>query len=348
MSQAPKQRRARRRVVRTAGALVAVGLVAAVAAGATATATTAVPTLTLSHGEPCRAQACRATVTHYGDLATSIQVEVDWSARAGEFTADKTFRCTAPSTPDSIYTIVTPAPCRATSPVYRTSGYTHVAVRVTTADGTQATRRYGLLVRSGPRTRPGRPAPAPGARCHPVKAGEHCGPGNSRTTAGGAGTGKVSHAGWPAITGVFWIVQSAGRGRHTYTGGSRNDELLGHHGDDTVYGGPGRDVLWGDWDPAHNNTRQRDKLVGGAGNDWIYPSHGLNTIVAGPGDDTIIAYPGHGTIDCGPGHDRAQVRLGGAYRLRGCETVTNFCGFGQKPGGGCYKPGEKPAARRRR
>src|SRR4051812_39925253 len=109
-------------------------------------------------------------------------------------------------------------------------------------------------------------------RCEPRKAGEQCGEGNGRQTPGGIGTGKVSHAGWPKITGILWQVLDSGD--HRRTGTADNDELLGHHGDDTVVGGAGKDVLWGDWDPNNNTSAQSDVLRGGDGNDFLYPSHG--------------------------------------------------------------------------
>lgn len=165
-----------------------------------------------------------------------------------------------------------------------------------------------------------------------------CGPGGGRRTAGGGE--KVSHAGWPAITGIFWKVDDAGN--RAQTGGEANDELLGHHGDEQLDGAGGDDVLWGDWDPKGNRTGQRDTLDGGAGDDWIYPSHGRTTVRGGAGDDHVWAFYGRGTIDCGPGRDTIRVRMGGAFTTRHCEVVRNFCAFGSKPGGGCYKPGERP------
>ena len=44
-----------------------------------------------------------------------------------------------------------------------------------------------------------RAVPAPVRR-----SGEQCGPGNGRKTPGGGD--KVSHKGWPAITGILWMV----------------------------------------------------------------------------------------------------------------------------------------------
>lgn len=180
--------------------------------------------------------------------------------------------------------------------------------------------------------------------CLPHRAGENCGPGNGRQTPGGGE--KVSHVGWPAITGILWQV-IAPAGTHRKTGGPRNDELLGHHGDDTMDGGAGRDVLWGDWDPTGQPTSQHDVLRGGAGADWLYSGHGSNTIQGGPGNDHVWAYYGRGTIDCGPGFDTLRIRIGAPFAARNCERIKNFCAFGSKPGnqGGCYRPGERPRAR---
>lgn len=183
----------------------------------------------------------------------------------------------------------------------------------------------------------------PEAVCGPRRRGEQCGPGNGRKTRGGGE--KVTHKGWPSVTGILWkVLDSHG---HRKVGGPDNDELLGHHGSDRIFGGPGKDIIWGDWDRYANNTSQRDVLRGGAGNDWLYSSHGHNRIAGGPGRDYIWAYYGRGTIDCGPGNqDTVRVRLDNDYRIRNCERTKNFCGHGSKPGGGCYKPGEKPTARR--
>jgi hypothetical protein len=180
--------------------------------------------------------------------------------------------------------------------------------------------------------------------CEPRRAGEQCGPGNGRRTAGGGE--KVPHKGWPAITGILWKVLGSHNARKT--GGPDNDELLGHHGSDRIQGMAGKDVLWGDWDPKINNGRQRDVLRGGAGDDWIYPSHGRTVVDAGPGKDYVWAYYGSGTIDCGPGRDTARVRLETKFRLRNCERIRHFCAFGSDGKGGCKKPGEARAVGTRR
>ena len=180
--------------------------------------------------------------------------------------------------------------------------------------------------------------------CEAARSGEQCGEGNGRQTAGGGE--KVSHRGWPAISGVLWKVLDSQNS--TWGGGGDNDELLGHHGSDDITGGAGHDVLWGDWDPKNNTTRQRDVLRGGAGNDWIYPSHGTTTVKAGPGRDYIWAFYGKGTIDCGPGKDTVRIRLNGAFKVKGCETVNHFCAFGSDGHGGCKQPGARSLSARLR
>jgi hypothetical protein len=190
---------------------------------------------------------------------------------------------------------------------------------------------------------PSPPAQAGGDPCAAMSnASVQCGPGNGRQTVGGGE--KVPHTGWPRITGVLAkVLDSSSR---KLVGGPDNDELLGHHGSDTIAGAGGKDVLWGDWDPANNNTRQRDVLRAGPGDDFIYPSHGRTRVDAGPGNDFIWAFYGTGTIDCGAGSgDTARIRENGAFKTKNCERIQHFCQFGSKPNGDCRKPGETLAAR---
>jgi hypothetical protein len=301
----------------------------------------------------CVVDTCRVTVRYEQQLTESVRLDVDFDhvgAPDVAFRADREIRCAPSGSADEIYATAGLTSCALRSAsVYHTPGLTTVAVHVTGADGSDAYTSQRLRVvgaaRATTTSTPKRRGLVDVDGCLDVKIGENCGPGNSRKTGGGTGTGKVSHAGWPAITGVLWQVTSSGRGSHRRTGTKRNDELLGRHGNDTIGGGPGRDVLWGDWDPANNSTRQRDVLSGGSGADWLYTSHGANVVRGGPGNDYVWAYYGHGSIDCGPGFDTVRVRLGtNGYRVRNCERTKNFCSFGSKPGnqGGCYQPGERP------
>lgn len=219
---------------------------------------------------------------------------------------------------------------------------------------TSASRRYArialplgaLVLLAGSGAAAARAASDEGRCADRHTAGTNCQEGNGRKVAGGGG--KVSHKGWPAVTGLLWIAETAST--RTYDGTEQNDELLSHHASDTLNGGDGKDILWGDWDPGSNPTSQHDTLNGDGGADWIYTSHGTNTVRGGAGNDFIYAYYGHGTIDCGPGRqDRVKIRLGtGQYTVRNCETTLNFCAYGSIGGKRCAKPGEKKAARTQR
>ena len=311
------------------------------ALGAGAGAAQAAPSAAfdLRPSRPCVAGDCSAVLTYpLGGLLNAVRVEVDWDTRnsPGGFQPDDALSC-APPLPDADYE---PEPCEAESPLYRAAGTALVAIRVTDAiDGTQATGTLPLVVARAPVGKvavPGQRGAGPDA-CLPRQPGVQCGPGNGRKTSGGGD--KVPHNGWPAVTGILWkVLDSSGRKK---VGGAANDELLGHHGSDRLFGGAGHDILWGDWDPSNNNTHQKDVLDGGPGNDWLYPSHGSTVVKGGAGKDYVWAYYGRGTIDCGPGRDTARVKLNGPWKLRNCERVLHFCAFGSDGHGGCLKPGEK-------
>ena len=198
--------------------------------------------------------------------------------------------------------------------------------------------------------------------CEPPEPGVNCGPGNNRQPPGGGD--KVPHHNglnsrkgqrptrvWPKISGILWQVVDPSRDplkKRTKLGGPLNDELLGRHGTDTLLGGRGHDILWGDWDPVANNTRQRDVLSGGPGNDWLYPSHGRSIVRGGTGVDYVWAYYGKGTIDCGPGIDMARIRTNGAFRTRNCEQIRHVCAHGESKDGHCLSPTGKPVPSARR
>ncbi len=183
----------------------------------------------------------------------------------------------------------------------------------------------------------------------------NCGPGNDRQVAGGGE--KVPHDDglntrkgqratrvWPKLNGILWQVMEESETPYTKGAGPLNDELLGHHGSDVLIGKGGHDILWGDWDPVGNNTRQRDILSGGPGNDWLYPSHGRSVVRGGPGTDYVWAYYGKGTIDCGAGIDTARIRTNGAFKTKGCERIRHFCAHGENAEGLCLSPTGKPVA----
>ena len=355
------------RLIRLAAAAVAALLVAPAAGHAAPSAD-----FQLSIPRACYAGECSGYAYYNASrLPHQITFEVDWEhtgAPEAGFVADSTLVCgpvyqtPPPAPPLPGYTPPPPTPylvdevdCEAQSPVFRQAGTSTVAVRITDADGTQsyASRPLQVLPLSKQQLATRRPSRGGSeidtgrggggfALCNNTPPNIKCQPGGGRQTPGGGAL--VSHKGWPRITGVFWqVTDSTGRKK---TGGVDNDELLGHHGSDQLYGAGGKDVLWGDWDPQNNNTRQKDVLRGGAGNDFIYPSHGTTRAYGGPGNDYIWAFYGKGTIDCGSGFDTVRVRMNGAFKLRNCEKVGHFCQFGADGNGGCKKPGEAAEPRR--
>lgn len=176
-------------------------------------------------------------------------------------------------------------------------------------------------------------------------------------------TANTSHEGWPKITGMLLMNKTdaprpldARPGQDPFAGldpryscdaihlrGScqrrfvpaptgmvvtttpGHNELLGGHGNDTLFAGPWGDVLWADYKPSHQPSTQVDRVFGGPGRDFIYASHGTNTIDAGPGDDYVKAHFGRGSIDCGPGNDVLFIsrRAQRHFTIVNCERISH-------------------------
>jgi Ca2+-binding RTX toxin-like protein len=103
-----------------------------------------------------------------------------------------------------------------------------------------------------------------------------------------------------------------------------HNELLGGHGNDTIYAGPNGDVIWGDYKPSGQPTTQVDRLYGGSGADFVYASHGTNEIYTGTGGDTVHAHFGRGEIHCGSPSAVVYLsrRSRPGYKLFGCAHVS--------------------------
>ena len=110
-----------------------------------------------------------------------------------------------------------------------------------------------------------------------------------------------------------------------------HNELLGGHGNDTIFAGPTGDVIWADFKPG-GPKGQRDKMTGGTGRDFIYGGPGRNIISAGPGNDFIKSRYGSGRINCGKGNDIVYTsrRYRSRYKFKSCERKS----VGASPGQG--------------
>jgi Ca2+-binding RTX toxin-like protein len=172
----------------------------------------------------------------------------------------------------------------------------------------------------------------------------------------GAALANTSHEGWPKITGVLIMNKQdqnrpidARPGNDLFAGTDPtyscdglhknrrcahssgtvarrgHNELLGGHGNDTIYAGKQGDVIWGDYKPSGQPTAQTDRINGGAGRDFIYASHGTNIIRANGGNDYIKAHYGKGIIDCGGGKDILYVsrRAQKSYKITNCDTISH-------------------------
>jgi len=314
-----------RRPTRATRLLAAIAvLLAALAASAGTVHAQALPAtppvnFSLEPSDECVLGSCAPTVLWETPFFVpgGFHVEVDWDVPGGAqgaFGPDAAATCGDAATGDP--------ECVLAGPVYPTTGVKTVGVRVTGPDGISqyassyleviTAQAFEPVTRTPPRTKR-----RTRGLCPPFQAGVHCGPGNNRRTRGGGG--KVSHKGWPAVSGIFWIVQDS-RGHANGAGTPLNDEILGGHGNDRLRGAGGKDILWGDYHPTGNTPKQRDLMDGGSGADFIYTSHGRNTVRGGAGRDRIYAHWGRGTIDCGPGVDWVGVNnYAMHYKLRHCE-----------------------------
>ncbi|MCZ8335133.1 MAG: sulfatase-like hydrolase/transferase [Rhodobacteraceae bacterium] len=116
------------------------------------------------------------------------------------------------------------------------------------------------------------------------------------------------------------VAQSMRRNdRHAFYGGAGNDTLFGGNGRDTLDGGPGDDVI-----EAGDGFA---KLYGGPGNDTFRAGERTVEIHTGPGRNEVTSGPGHDRIFAGPGENRITGAGGGVTYTVAWGGVTEISGF---------------------
>jgi Ca2+-binding RTX toxin-like protein len=114
-------------------------------------------------------------------------------------------------------------------------------------------------------------------------------------------------------------VLRGGRWNDRLYGGGGRDGLWGYEGADLLDGGAGNDLLYG--------GRGGDRLAGDAGNDWadgglgvdrVSGGAGNDVLYGGPGADRLVGGAGRDALDGNGGDDLLDARDPGARTLADC------------------------------
>ncbi|HEX5018334.1 MAG TPA: calcium-binding protein, partial [Actinomycetes bacterium] len=109
------------------------------------------------------------------------------------------------------------------------------------------------------------------------------------------------------MTGVDVWRLDGGPGNDVLDGrGAPKVEVLGREGSDRLFGGPGRDSLYGDAgdEPSGDGS---DLLNGGGGDDYLYGYRGSDTLIGGDGDDHLTGADNNDDVKGGAGNDDLVV-----------------------------------------
>ncbi|MHC8302408.1 retention module-containing protein [Pseudomonas sp. ZS1P83] len=107
-------------------------------------------------------------------------------------------------------------------------------------------------------------------------------------------------------------VSGAHDGDDTLLGGAGNDIIFGQGGDDKLYGGSGNDILLG--------GTGNDLLNGDAGNDFLIGGTGTDTLDGGAGNDTLLGGTGNDSLIGGSGADTFVWKAGDT----GSDVIKDF------------------------
>ena len=137
----------------------------------------------------------------------------------------------------------------------------------------------------------------------------------------------TSHAGWPADQHLVMDKGPAGR-THTLTGrpGVHN-YLLGGYGNDTILGGDGGDVIWGDYHESGWPSFQTAVIHAGNGKNFIYANDTLNYVWTGSNPATVVhAHEDGGIIHCENPHQVVFTSHHALphWKLEGCRHISFY------------------------
>ncbi len=116
----------------------------------------------------------------------------------------------------------------------------------------------------------------------------------------------------------FNLADDARGGDDTLQGGSGDDIIYGQGGNDTLYGDDGNDILYG--------GTGDDKLHGGDGNDMLHGGSGDDRLDGGNGSDLLIGGKGDDILTGGDGSDVFKWELGdqGTTAEPSVDTIKDF------------------------
>ncbi len=145
---------------------------------------------------------------------------------------------------------------------------------------------------------------------------------------------RVGPAGRALVHDQVLIGRPAGvAGHRSGAGGAherarqREQEHAAQYGDDTIYGGPAGDVIWGDYHESGWPSHQTAIIHAGNGKNFIYSNDTVNYVWTGTNPATVVhAHEGSGAIHCE--NPRIVVFTSHHalphYTLHGCRHISFF------------------------
>jgi RTX calcium-binding nonapeptide repeat (4 copies) len=137
----------------------------------------------------------------------------------------------------------------------------------------------------------------------------------------------TSHAGWPRDQHLIMDKGPAGR-TNTLTGvPNMHNYLLGGYGNDTIVGGQGGDVIWGDYHERGWPSHQTAVIRAGNGKNYIYANDTVNYVWTGTNPQTVIhIHEDGGIVHCENPHQTVYTSHHALphWKLHGCRHISFY------------------------